>query len=61
MGCGKSNSRREVHNNIGLPQETSKNSNKQPNLPLKRIRKRRTNKAHSKQKEGNNKEQRENK
>ena len=29
----------------GLPQKTRKISNKQPNLPLKRIRKRRTNKT----------------
>ena len=57
MGCNKSSSKREVHSNTGLPQETGKISNKQPNLPPKRIRKRRTNKTQSQQKEGNNKDQ----
>ena len=47
--------------NVGLPQETRKISNKQPNVPSKGIRKRRTNKAQSQQKEGNNKDQRGNK
>ena len=60
MGCCKSNTKREVHRNIYFPQETRKISNKQPNLPPKRIRKR-TNKAQSHQKEGNNKDQRGNK
>ena len=32
MGCSKSNSKREVYNNIILPQETRKTSNKHPNL-----------------------------
>ena len=50
MGCSKSSSWREVHSDTGLPQKTRKISNNQPNLPLKRIRKRRTNKQ---QKEGN--------
>ena len=61
LECSKSSSRREVHRDIGLPQETRKISNKQPKLPPKRIRKRRTNKPQSQQKEGNNKAQRENK
>ena len=60
MGCSKSSSK-EVYSNTVLPQETRKISNKQPNLPSKDIRKRRTNKAQSQQKEGNNKDQRENK
>ena len=40
MGCSKSNSKREVHSNTGLPQEIRKISEKkqQPNLPPKRIR-----------------------
>ena len=61
MGCRKRSSEREVHRDTGLPQETRKISNKQPNLPPKRIRKRRTNKTQSQQKEGNNKYQRGNK
>ena len=61
MECSKSSSKREVYSNTGLPQETRKISNKQPNLPPKRIRKRRTNKGQSQQKEGNNKDQRGNK
>ena len=45
MGCSKSNSRREVHNESGLPQETvSKISNKQPMFTAKGIRKSRTTK-----------------
>ena len=31
MGCSKSSSRREVHSDKCLPQETRKISNKQPN------------------------------
>ena len=46
MGGSKSNSKREVHSDTGLPEETRKISNKQPNLPPKRIRKR-TNKTQS--------------
>ena len=42
MGCSKSSSKREVYNNIILPQETRNISNKQPNLTPKAIRKRRT-------------------
>ena len=36
---------RKVHRDTGLPQKTRKISNKQPNLPPKRIRNRRTNKT----------------
>ena len=61
MGLSKSSSKREVHSDTGLPQETRKILNKQPNLPPKSIRKRRTNKTQSQQKEGNNKYQRGNK
>ena len=39
MRCSKSNFKREVHSNTGLPQNTRKISNKQPNLTPKRIRK----------------------
>ena len=42
----------------GLPEDTRKISNKQPNIPPKRIRKRT---KPSQQKEGNNKDQRESK
>ena len=42
MECSKNSSKREVHSDTGLLQETRKISNKQPNLPPKRIRKRRT-------------------
>ena len=45
MKCNKRTSEREVYSDTGLPQETWKISNKQPNLPPKGIRKRRTNKA----------------
>ena len=47
MGCSKSSSKREVHSNTRLPQETRKISNKQPNLLSKIIRKRRTKKTQS--------------
>ena len=53
-----STSQREVHSNVALHQTTRKISNKQPNLPLKRIRKGSTNKTKSQQKE-ENKDQRE--
>ena len=46
-----------LRENRYLTQQTRKISNKQSNLPLKRIRKRRTNKIQSQQKEGNNKDQ----
>ena len=61
MGCSKSSSKREVHRDTGLPQETRKFSKKQPKLPPRRIRKRRTNKTQSQPKDGNNKDQRGNK
>ena len=40
MGCSKSRSKREVHSNTILPQETRNISNKQPNLTPKAIRER---------------------
>ena len=46
MGCSKSSSKREVHNYIGLPQETRKISNKTSNFTPKGTRKR-TNKVQS--------------
>ena len=58
MGCSKSRSKRKVHSDTNLPQEIRKISNKQPDLPPKRITKRT---FKSQQKEGNNKDQRENK
>ena len=61
MGCSKSSPKREVYHHTGLPQETRKISNKQPNLPHKGIRKRRTNKAQGQQKQVNNKDQKGNK
>ena len=61
MGCSRSCSKREVYSNIGLSQERRKISNKQPNLPSKGILKRRTSKAQSQQKEGNNNDQKGNK
>ena len=42
MGCNKSSSKREVYSNRILAQETRNISNKQPNLPPKAIRQRRT-------------------
>ena len=42
MGCSKKSFKRELHCNTGLPQETRKISNKQPNLTPKAIRERRT-------------------
>ena len=61
MGCSKSSFKREGYGDIGLPQEIRKISIKQCNLSSKGIRKRRTNKALSQKKEGNNKDQRGNK
>ena len=49
----KSSSKRGVKNDTGLPQETRKISNK-PNFLPRGINKRRTKKAQSQQKEGNN-------
>ena len=46
----------EIRNNISLPEETRKTSNKQSNLTPERTRKR-TSKAQSEQEEGNNKDQ----
>ena len=40
MEQNKSSSKREVYSDIGIPQETRKISDKQPNLPTKGIRKR---------------------
>ena len=50
-----------VDTDTGLPQETRKISNKQPNIPPKRIRKRRISEAQSQQRKGNNRDQRGNK
>ena len=47
MGHGKSSAKREDYNNTILPQETIKNSNKQPNLTPKATRERKTNKTES--------------
>lgn len=44
MGCNKNGAKREVQSDTGPPQKTRKISNKQPNLPPKRIGKRRTKK-----------------
>ena len=57
MACCKSSSQREFHGNICLIQKRRKISNKQLNLPPKRIRKR-TNKTSNQNKEGNHKDQR---
>ena len=46
---------RVFYSNTGLPQETGKISNKQPNLTLKSSRRRRPNTTKIQQKEGNNK------
>ena len=35
MGCSKSHSKRKVYSNTSPPQETRKNSNKQPNFTSK--------------------------
>ena len=60
-GMQQKRSKRELHSDASLPQETRKTSNKQRKLPCKRIRRRRTNKAQSQQKEGNNEAERGNK
>ena len=57
MGHSKSIPKREIHSITGLLQETRKVSNKQPNLIPKGIRKRIVNKAQTKLKERNNKNQ----
>ena len=51
----KNSSKREAHNDIGLPQETRKISNKQPNLPPKIFRGEKKTKIQSHQDEGSNK------
>ena len=57
MGYSLSNSKREIHSNISLPQEARKISSKQSNLVPKETRKRIVNKAQSEEKDGNNKNQ----
>ena len=42
MGCSESSSKREVHSNTVLPQETRKTLNRQPNFTPKTNGKRRT-------------------
>ena len=39
IGCTKSGFKREVYRDMGLPQETRKISNRQPNLPPKWFKK----------------------
>ena len=51
MRQNKSNSKRKIYSKTGLPQETRKHSNKQPNFPSKRIRKRRAKPKVSRRKE----------
>ena len=58
MGHSKGSPEREVHSNTGLPQKDRNISNKQPNPMPKRTRGTTTNTAQSKQKEGNNQDQR---
>ena len=41
MGCPETSAMREVYNNMSLPQETRKTSNKQPTLHLKQLENRR--------------------
>ena len=50
----ESGSKREVYSNASIPQEARKFSNKQPNL-IPKVARKRTNKTHNQQKEGNNK------
>ena len=45
LGLSKGSSKGEFDSNTGLPQETRKISNKQSNLTLRRMRKRRINKS----------------
>ena len=61
MGCSKISSKKEFYSYRGLLQETRKISSKRPNLPSKRIIKRKANKAQSQQNEGNYKDQKGNK
>ena len=51
MGCSKRSSKKEVHSNTILPQETRKTLNRQPNFTPKRAGKRRTKKKISRRKE----------
>ena len=53
MGHCKSTAKGKVHSNKGLPQETRKKSNKQPNSTPKATRKRRNEEPQGKQKERN--------
>ena len=55
MGCSKSSSKREVYGNTILPQETRKESNRQPNSTSRACGKRKTEKPQSQQKERNHK------
>ena len=55
--CSKSSLKRKAYSNTGLPQETRKILNKQPNLPSKWIRTGRTDEMKSQKKEENNKDQ----
>ena len=57
-GMQQKQSQRDIHSDIGFPPKTEKISNKQPNLPLKGIRKR-TIKAQRQQKKRNNKDKEE--
>ena len=57
MGHREGSPEREVHSDTGLPKKDRKISNKQPNSIPKRTRGTTTNKAQSKQKEGNNQDQ----
>ena len=57
MGHRESSPEREVHSNTGLPKESRKISNKQPNPTATRSRGTTINKAQNKQKEGNNQDQ----
>ena len=56
MGCSKITFMRKACSDTDPPQETRKISNKQHNLPSKGLRKR-TKKAQSQRREGNNKDQ----
>ena len=53
----KGSPRKEVHSDTGLPLKDRNNSNKQPNPTPTRTGGTTTKTAHSKQKEGNNKDQ----
>ena len=53
MGHCKSSAKRKVHSNTGLPQETRKKSNKEPNSTPKTTRKGRYEEPQGQQKERN--------